>query len=329
MTTKTIIRRDFLRAGLTSAITLTIGLNLVSPLSHAAEDAPDYLTLVGGGQGGAWYLGAAAMAELAKGIWPDISTTVTPGGSLANLQGVGRRKIDIAYAFAMDVTAAQTGMLAFEGTPIKDIRAIMSTNAAYLSTVVKPEIESYKDLAGKAAAPGSSGMTGLATFRNVVKEAGVSDQVKEINTDYPEMSGLFKDGIVSSATVIGSIPHSTVNEILSTSEGHLLGIEEDLLKLLIEKYNYERMVIPKGTFIGQDKDVITAGSVTQVVTHADVPEEWIYELTKATWENRNRLIQAHPAYKELTKEMVMTGIRVPLHPGAEKYWREIGLLTGE
>lgn len=319
-------RREFLRAGLMSAAAIAAGPKLIGSLAHAAE-APDYLTLVGGGQGGAWYLGAATMAEIAKDLWPNVSTTVTPGGSLANLQGVGRRKIDIAYSFAMDVTAAQHGNLAFEGRPIKDLRAIMSTNAAYLSTVAKPEIQSYSDLAGTSAAPGRAGMTGLATFRNVVEEVGVADQVKEVNTDYPEMSGLFKDGVVSSATVIGSIPHSTINEILSTSEGHLLGMDDALVERLSEKYNYERMVIPAGTFVGQNEEVVTAGSVTQVVTHAEVPEEWIYKLTKATWENRQRLIQAHPSYKELTEEMALTGIRIPLHPGAEQYWHEIGLLN--
>ncbi|MFC6674178.1 TAXI family TRAP transporter solute-binding subunit [Marinobacterium aestuariivivens] len=249
------------------------------------------------------------------------------GGSLANLQGVGRRKIDIAYSFAMDVTAAHRGTLSFEGRPIQGVRAIMSTNSAYLSTVAKPDIKSYRDLAGKAVAPGRAGMTGLATFRNVVGEFGIADQLKEINTDYPEMSGLFKDGVVSAATVIGSIPHSTINEILSSTQGHLLGIEDEVLERLIEKYNYERMVIPAGTFQGQNKEVVTAGSVTQVVTHADVPDEWIYQLTKTSWENRMRLVQAHPSYKELTEEMVLTGIRIPLHPGAERYWREIGLLT--
>lgn len=319
-------RRDFLRASLISAAAVAAGPKLIGSMAYAAE-APDYLTFVGGGQGGAWYLGAAAMAEIAKNLWPNVSTTVTPGGSLANLQSVGRRKIDIAYSFAMDVTAAHRGTLAFEGRPLKDIRAIMSTNAAYLSTVAKPEIQSYRDLAGKSVAPGRAGMTGLATFRNVVEEVGIANQVEEVNTDYPEMSGLFKDGIVSSATVIGSIPHSTINEILSTAEGHLLSMDEELLGRLSEKYNYERMVIPAGTFIGQKKDVVTAGSVTQVVTHADLPDEWIYKLTKSTWENRERLVQAHPSYKELTEEMVLSGIRVPLHPGAEQYWREIGLYS--
>tara|TARA_R110000850_G_scaffold51771_3_gene125611 strand:- start:3158 stop:4138 length:981 start_codon:yes stop_codon:yes gene_type:complete len=319
-------RRSFLKTGVMSAAAIAMGPKLLGSMAYAAE-TPDYLTLVGGGQGGAWYLGAATMAEIAKNLWPNVSTTVTPGGSLANLQAVGGRRIDIAYSFAMDVTAAQHGNLSFEGRPIEGLRAIMSTNAAYLSTVAKPDITSYSDLAGMSVAPGSSGMTGLATFRNVLKEVGIADQVKEVNTDYPEMSGLFSDGIVSSATVIGSIPHSTINEILSTADGHLLSMDDELVARLSEKYNYERMIIPAGTFTRQKEDIVTAGSVTQIVTHAELPEEWIYKLTKATWENRQRLVQAHPSYKELTEEMALKGIRIPLHPGAEQYWHEIGLLN--
>ena len=318
-------RRAFMHRGLGSMAGFAAGTSLLGGMAQAA-DAPEYLTLVGGGQGGAWYLGAATMAEIAKGLWPDISTTVTPGGSLANLQGVGRGKIDIAYSFAMDVTAAQQGTLAFEGRAIPGLRAIMSTNAAYFSMVAKPEIKTYADLAGHSVAPGRAGMTGLAAFRNVVNEVGIADQVEEVNTDYPEMSGLFKDGVVSAANVIGSIPHSTINEILSTADGHLLGMDDDLVERLSEKYNYERMVIPAGTFVGQDEAVVTAGSVTQVVTHEDLADETVYELTKATWEGRDRMIQAHPSYKELTEELALSGIRIPLHPGAEQYWREIGLL---
>ena len=260
--TVTLPRRRFLKAGALSAAGLLAAPAFTGRLR--AAEGPEYLTMLGGGQGGAWYLGAAAMAELAKGLWPEVSSTVTPGGSLANLRQVSQQKAEIAYAFAMDVTAAHRGTLSFEGRQLENVRAIMSTNGAYLSTVAKPDVKSYADLAGKSAAPGRAGMTGLATFRNVVNAIGVGEQVKEVNTDYPEMPGMFQDGVVQAATVIGSIPHSTIAETLNSADGHLLGLDEDLVAKLSEKYNYERMVIPAGTFPGQEQDVVTVGSVTQV-----------------------------------------------------------------
>ncbi len=319
-----VTRRTFIGTGLAAG-----GLLLLpgGRLPAFAASDPEFLTLLGGGQGGAWYLGAAAMGELAKEIWPGVSTTVTSGGGMSNLRNLAQKKVEFAYAFAMDATAAYRGTLDFEGRRIDGLRAIMSTNPAYVTTVAKPGIDTYRDLAGKSVAPGRAGFTGLKTFRYIAQEAGIADAVKEVNSDYPEMPSMFKDGVVQAATVIGSIPHPTIDEILSTAEGQLVSIDDDIAAALSEKYNYERVVIPAGTFRGQDRDVPTIGSVTQVLTHAEVPDDWVYKLTKASWENRQRLVQAHKAYAELDEKMVLMGVRIPLHPGAERFWREAGILS--
>ena len=320
-------RRDFIKMGtglaLSSALVLPAAL---ARKAHAAAATPEYLTMVGGGQGGAWYLGAAAIAELSKKVWPGVATTVTPGGGISNLKGVGAKKIEVGFAFAMDVTAAYKGMLKFEGKPVKNLRALMSTNGAYLSTVAKPDIKSYADLAGKSAAPGRAGMTGLASFERIVAQMGVAKDVKIVNTGYGEMSALFQDNVVQSATVIGSIPHPVVDEILSVTEGHLLPVDDAVADALGKAFNYEKVTIPAGTFKGQDKDVPTIGSVTQVTTYAEMPDEWAYNIVKTTWENRKRMVQAHKAYGEFGEEIAVKGVRIPFHPGAAQYWKEIGLL---
>lgn len=319
-------RRDFMKfgAGLVGAAVVMPSVMLRE--AHASS-SPEYLTMVGGGQGGAWYLGAAAMAEVAKTVWPNVSATVTPGGGIANLKGVGAKKIDVGFAFAMDVTAAYKGMLKFEGKPISNLRALMSTNGAYLSTVAKPEIKSYADLAGKSAAPGRAGMTGLASFERIIEQLGVAKDVKIVNTGYGEMSSLFQDNVVQSATVIGSIPHPVVDEILSVAEGHVLPVEDSVADALVSAFNYEKVTIPAGTFKRQDKDIPTIGSVTQVTTYAEMPDEWAYNIVKSTWENRQRMVQAHKAYGEFGEEIAVKGVRIPFHPGAEQYWKEIGLLS--
>ncbi|MGD9830647.1 MAG: TAXI family TRAP transporter solute-binding subunit, partial [Hyphomicrobiaceae bacterium] len=210
--------------------------------------------------------------------------------------------------------------------PASKIRAVMSTNGAYVTALGKPDIKTFADLAGKAAAPGRGGMTGRVTYQYVLNELGIKSKVKEINSGYAEMPSLFKDGIAQAVVVIGSIPHPVIDEILSTHQGNLLPIDGKVAKVLTEKYNYEAVTIPAGTFKGQKADVQTVGSVTTLCTHADVPEEWVYKLTKAAWEGRQRLIQAHKAYKELDKTMVTKGVRIPFHPGAARYWREVGIL---
>lgn len=318
-------RRDFIKLGSVAMGTAVAAPAILSRRAFAAA-APEYLTLTGGGQGGAWYLGAAAMAELVKATWPKVATTVTPGGGISNLKNVGAKKIEVGFAFAMDVTSAYRGTLKFEGKPVKNLRALMSTNGAYLTTVAKPGINSYADLVGKASAPGRAGFTGLLSFERIVAEMGIAKDVKIVNTGYGEMSSLFQDNVVQSATVIGSIPHPVVDEILSVSEGTILPVDGKVADKLVEAFNYEKVTIPGGTFKGQDKDVPTIGSVTQVTTYAEMPDEWAYNIVKTTWEHRKRMIQAHKAYGEFNEEMAVKGVRIPFHPGAEQYWKEIGLL---
>lgn len=319
-------RRDFMKLGTSLAVGSAFALPAGLSRQAFAAAAPEYMTMVGGGQGGAWYLGAAAIAELSKKIWPNASTTVTPGSGISNLKGVGAKKIEVGYAFAMDATAAYKGMLKFEGKPIKRLRALMSTNGAYVSTVAKPGINSFNDLVGKSAAPGRAGMTGLLSFERITQQMGIAKDIKIVNTGYGEMSSLYQDNVAQSVTVIGSIPHPVIDEILSVSEGHLLDVPDEVADPLVDAFNYEKVTIPAGTFKGQDKDVQTIGSVTQITTYEELPDEWAYNICKLVWENRKRMIQAHKAYAELDEEMVVKGVRIPFHPGAEQYWREIGLL---
>jgi TRAP transporter TAXI family solute receptor len=314
-------RRDVIRIGLMAGGTAL----LPGVVTRAfAAGAPEFLTINGGGQGGAWYLGAAAIGELCKkDVWPGVSTTVQAGGGKINARQLHQKKIDFGFMFALDATHAYKGKLDYKDNPMTNLRAVMSTNIAYVETVVKPGIKSYAELSGKAVDPGRAGMTGLVTFKYIIDALGL--KVKLVNSGYPEMASLFKDGVVQGVSVIGSNPHTSVSEIMSTSKGALLPVDDKLAKIMVDKYDYELVTIPANTYPGQTKDVPSIGSVTQFVTHAEVPEEWVYKVTKVTWEHRQRLVQAHKAYKELDKKMVLRGVRIPLHPGAARYWKEVGI----
>lgn len=316
-------RRDVLKLTLAAGGTATLISPLAIPRVFAAS--PEFLTFNGGGQGGAWHLGAAAMAELAKGIWPNVSTIAQPGGGKSNPRLLAAKKVEIAFGFGHDMAAAYQGSGDFEGRKMDNLRAIMSTNAAYVTTIAHPDIKSFEDLKGKSVATGRPGMTGFASFRAIAAEYGLEDY-KEVNSGYAEMPSLFKDGVVSAVTVIGSIPHPVIDEITSSHDGNILAVTTAVQAALVEKHNFEPTTIPNGTWKIMDADVNTIGAVTQCCTHADVPEEWIYALTKTTWENRKRMVQAHKVYAALDEKMVTSGVRIPYHPGAERYWKEIGIL---
>jgi TRAP transporter TAXI family solute receptor len=83
--------------------------------------------------------------------------------------------------------------------------------------------------------------------------------------------------------------------------------------------------IPANTYKGQDKDVETAGVANYLVTHADVSDELVYQMTKLVFESQNELGAAHAVGKEIRLENAMAGVPIPLHPGAQRYFRERGL----
>ncbi len=89
---------------------------------------------------------------------------------------------------------------------------------------------------------------------------------------------------------------------------------------------YVPSVIPAGTYQGQDEDVPTAAIGNILVTHEGVSEETAYQMTKLLFENLDRMVASHSAAKDITLEGAITGLPIPLHPGAERYYRERGLI---
>ena len=89
---------------------------------------------------------------------------------------------------------------------------------------------------------------------------------------------------------------------------------------------YQSRPIPAGTYDGQDKDVMTASITNMLVTHEKVSDEVAYQMTKLVFENLQRLGNAHSAAKGITLENAVKGLPIPLHPGAERYYREVGVL---
>ena len=97
-------------------------------------------------------------------------------------------------------------------------------------------------------------------------------------------------------------------------------------KFIAKNSGFVKLAIPPNSFKHQDYPVDTLGSMTCIVAGPQVPENVIYKLTKYTWEHRQDVIDAHSVYKQFTEETVPKGRTVPWHPGAEKFWKEVGVI---
>ncbi|HNS55187.1 MAG TPA: TAXI family TRAP transporter solute-binding subunit, partial [Syntrophales bacterium] len=126
-------------------------------------------------------------------------------------------------------------------------------------------------------------------------------------------------------------PTAAITELAISTNIVLVPIDEAKIKDLTKKYPfYSRIVIPKGTYKGQEKDVATITTMAQWVVGAEVPEDVVYKLTKALWETgAAKMAQAHAQGKNVQPKTALAGMAVPLHPGAEKYYKEAGIIKAE
>jgi hypothetical protein len=290
----------------------------------AAEKAPEFLRFAGGGMGGAWYLGAAKLASFAEKVWPSLSATATPGGGIANLRRLQKGEYQIAFTFTSAIYTASKGIAPFK-KPI-DLRFVASTNPAYVMTVAVPSIKSWNDLKGKKLNGGVMGFSGYAMAQRLIKTYGF-EKTKLISSTYDKMPDMHVDKIVDATLVYGSVPHLVPNEILVRRKANFLPIDDWVRdKLISQNPGYVKLTIKPGSFKTQDYPVETLGSMTAIVARPDVPDHVVYQLLKYAWAHRQDMIDAHVVYKSFVGETVPKGRTIPWHPGAEKFWKEVGVI---
>ncbi|MDQ0341147.1 TRAP transporter TAXI family solute receptor [Caldalkalibacillus uzonensis] len=134
---------------------------------------------------------------------------------------------------------------------------------------------------------------------------------------------------IDGALIQAGLPTAAVTEMTSTAGGKLISIDPEIRASLIDKYPwYSDFVIPAGTYDNQDEDVETLAIKMMLITDASADEDVIYNLVKTMWENLDELESAHPIVGQFDINRATTDLAgIPLHPGAERYYKEIGVLT--
>ena len=162
------------------------------------------------------------------------------------------------------------------------------------------------------------------------KRVGSKDRASAVSTPIFLWGGSMVaiSGTCSSAEVSTGMPTAAVTEMCSTANGKLVGMDDELIAKVQAKYPwYSKFTIPAGTYDRQAEPVQTTAVKMLLLTDASMPDDVVYDLAKTFWENLDSLGKAHAVMKTVTKEMAVSDLSgIPLHPGAEKYYREIGLL---
>ena len=259
------------------------------------------------------------------------ATAETGNASVANAGLLGRGEIETAFVAADILDAAYHGKNQFEGKAQTKIRALGALYPETVQLIARggAGMASFEDLKGHSVSSGSPGSGQWQLLGDLLTVAGLKrEDVKEDYSSFSQSAEKIADGNLDASLITAGAPTASITELANAHDITVLPIAgpavDELLK--VQPY-YARVTLPAGTYKGLDKDVQTIAVRAIWASHADLPEDLAYALTKALYENTETLSQVHVKGKEITLETALESISVPLHPGAERYYREKGLIN--
>jgi TRAP transporter TAXI family solute receptor len=307
------------------------------PDGSAATPEHKFLSIGTAPVGGAFFVVGGAIGEVlnensSAANW-QVTAEATKGSKenirrLDKAEGADKADLDLALANSAISYFAVRGDGEWEKA--YPIRAIM-TLAPNVALFVAPKgngVETLLDLAGKRAVVGPAGAGFDYFVRPIVEAHGLSYEAFE--QQHATQSGaveLLADGSVSAAFLGGAVPTPAITQASSSQAIHFIPFDDKTVEQLTQDYLFfRRATIPAGTYRGQDEDFngLDVGSM-HLITSADVDEQLIYDVTKMIYENREGVTARHPAGKAINPKNVTRDTGTPFHPGAIRYYKEIGV----
>ncbi|SIO01733.1 TAXI family TRAP transporter solute-binding subunit [Salinivibrio sp. ES.052] len=314
-----------------------IALSFSAALGTAATaQANQFVTIGTGGVTGVYYPTGGAICRLVNkskddhGIRCSVEST---GGSIYNINTIRAGELDMGIAQSDWQYHAYKGTSKFKDQgEFKDLRAVFSIHPEPFTVVARADadITTFDDLEGKRVNIGNPGSGQRGTIEVLMDEMGWDmdkfGQISELKA--AEQSKALCDNKIDAMVYTVGHPSGAIQEATTACDSVLVEVANDAAKQLIEDRDYYRQaIIPGGMYRGNDNDVTTFGVGATFVSSNQVPEDVIYNVVKAVFENFDDFRRLHPAFANLKKEeMVKDGLSAPLHPGAARYYREAGLI---
>jgi TRAP transporter TAXI family solute receptor len=260
-----------------------------------------------------------------------VATAQASNGSVANVNAIASGAAESGFSQSDVASWAYTGTGVFEGkTKIEDLRAIANLYAETVHIVVKKGVaKSVVDLKGKRISIDEPGSGSLINAKAILLAYGIKDaDYKAENLKPGPAAEKLKDGGLDAFFITGGYPLAAVTELATTTGVELLPIDGEPAKALLASAKF---FAPDKIGDGVYKDVKGVDTVSvgaQWVTSAKVSADLVYEVTKGLWSDKTRaaLDAGHAKGKAIQRATALSGLGIPLHPGAEKFYKEAGLL---
>ncbi|QNU05055.1 TAXI family TRAP transporter solute-binding subunit [Peribacillus butanolivorans] len=285
------------------------------------------LSLLTGGTGGTYYPLGGQIGNIISDNTKANITPQTSGASAENMETLRVGEAEIAFSQTDIGAYAIEGKEMFEGKPIDNIQAISSLypETVQLVTTAKSGIKSVSDLKGKKVSVGAPGSGAYINAMQILEVHGLSDKdIKAQNLSFDESTDGIQAGNIDAAFITAGTPTGAVEALSVQNDIIIIPMADDKVQALVDKYPYyAEDTIPSGTYKIKS-DIKTVAVKAMLVVSKDLDEELVYEMTKAIYENTDKI--THAKGKFITPETALEGLGdMELHPGAAKYFKEKGV----
>lgn len=290
-----------------------------------------FLTIATGGSSGPYYTIGGAMAKIYKEKLGYNASVQSTGASVENINLLKTKKADLAFVMSDVTTFAYAGQENFkEGGAVKDLRAMAGLYLNYVQIVTLKDrnIKSVADLKGKRVGVGAPNSGVEVNARMVLAGHGITyNDIKADYLSYAEAIEQLKNNAIDAAFVTSGLPNSTVIDLSTTKDVEIVPIKKEDVEKMAQQYPFfVSAEIPAGLY-KNDQPVQTTAIRNILLVRNDLSDDQVYKMTKAFFDEMEALKAAHSAAKEIDVKEAGKNLVVPLHPGAEKYYKEVGALN--
>ncbi len=310
-----------------------LGLSLTTALVAGAVNAQQqqFVNILTGGQSGVYYPMGVALSQIYAKSIPNVRATAqVTKASAENLNLLQAGRGELALALADSVSDAWKGE-AEAGFPKKldKLRGLSGTYSNYIQIVANADagIKTLADLKGKRISVGAAKSGTELNARAIFKAAGLTyaDMAKVEYLPFGESVELIKNRQLDATLQSAGLGVASIRDLSTSVKIVVVPVPADVVAKVGDTA-YQTTVIHANTYTGQTQDVPTAAIPNFLITHSGVSDELAYQMAKQMYENIDTLYSAHNAAKVIKRENAIKGMPLPLHPGAERYYREVGLI---
>lgn len=278
-------------------------------------------------QGGTYYIYGGGLSSLLDQKLSVTSNVEVTGGPVHNMQLVQTKDIDIGLVTLGPAYEGFKGEGEWTGgNKMEDVRIIfpMYTTPFHWWALESSGVKSLDDMKGKRVGVGPAGGTS-GTYLPIIHDTLELD-TDNVQAGASDMTGQQMDGQLDIIGFAAGIPISAVSEVEAQRDINFFGISGEQRDAIIERLPYfDKFTIPAGTYTSLEEDLETISMFNFGIVHKDMDEEFVYDLVKAYHENNDLMINTHVSAKEAVAEAILNNKVVPLHPGAIRYYEEIGI----